>query len=226
MKVIHFRHLIVGLAMLVVAGLSPALAPRKVADHGPKVNLEVMIPKQFGEWKLQETIDSLMISPDVEARVNKIYDQTLTRNYINGKGERIMLSIAYGSDQSYTTQVHLPELCYGWQGFQIRNMSEDFIDINGVRLPVMKLVAFQGWRVEPIIYWVMIGDLAVRGRLEKGLARFKYGLAGEIPAGIVIRVSTISANESKSFRTEEQFVQDMLGAVPMQYRKVLIGAGS
>jgi len=39
----------------------------------------------------------------------------------------------------------------------------------------------------------------------------------------LIRVSTISANESQSYRTEEQFVRDMLGAVPKQDRKILMG---
>jgi hypothetical protein len=53
----------------------------------------------------------------------------------------------------------------------------------------------------------------------------KYGLTGKIPFGILIRVSTISANEAQSYRAEEQFVRDMLGAVPVQYRKVLTGAG-
>ena len=103
-------------------------------------------------------------------------------------------------------------------------MSKDFIDFSGAKLPVMKLVATQGQRIEPITYWVMIGDSAVRGKLEQNFARLKYGLTGKIPYGMVIRVSTISANESQSYRTQEQFVRDMLGAVPTQYRKVLTGA--
>jgi EpsI family protein len=226
MQAIKLSHLLIGLAMLAAAGLAVALTPRlKLADQGPMVSLEAMIPKQFGEWKLEETMASLIVSPDVQALLDSIYSQTLTRNYVNDKGERIMLSIAYGNDQSYSSQVHRPEMCYPAQGFEIKSMSKDSIDFSGAKLPVMKLVATQGPRIEPITYWVMIGDSAVRGNMEQHFARLKYGLTGKIPYGLLVRVSTISANESESYRTQEQFVRDMLGAVPKQYRKVLTGSG-
>jgi EpsI family protein len=104
-------------------------------------------------------------------------------------------------------------------------MSKGLIDVGGAKVPVMKLVATQGQRIEPITYWVMLGDSAVRGNWEQHFARLKYGLTGKIPYGIVIRVSTISANESRSYRIQEQFVRDMLSAVPVEYRKVLMGTG-
>lgn len=226
MKAIHPRHFLIGLTMLAAAGLALALTPRvKVADQGPKINLEAMIPEQFGEWKLEETIAPLIVNPVTKAELDRLYSQTLTRNYINSKGEWIMLSIAYGSDQSYSSQVHRPEMCYPAQGFQIQSMSKGSINVSGVKLPVMKLVATQGQRNEPITYWVMMGDSVVRGNWEQHIARLKYGLTGKIPYGILIRVSTISANEAQSYRTQEQFVRDMLGAVSMEYRKVLTGAG-
>jgi len=226
MQAIKLSHLLIGLAMLAAAGLAVALTPRlKLADQGPMVSLEAMIPKQFGEWKLEETMASLIVSPDVQALLDSIYSQTLTRNYVNDNGERIMLSIAYGNDQSYSSQVHRPEMCYPAQGFEIKSMSKDSIDFSGAKLPVMKLVATQGLRIEPITYWVMIGGSAVRGNMEQHFARLRYGLTGKIPYGLVVRVSTISANESQSYRTQEQFVRDMLGAVPPEYRKVLIGVG-
>jgi EpsI family protein len=226
MQAIKLSHLLIGLAMLAAAGLAVALTPRmKLADQGQTISLEAMIPKQFGEWELEETMASLIVSPDVQALLDSIYSQTLTRNYVNDKGERIMLSIAYGNDQSYSTQVHRPEMCYPAQGFEIKSMSKGSIDFSGAKLPVMKLVATQGLRIEPITYWVMIGGSAVRGNMEQHFARLKYGLTGKIPYGLVVRVSTISANESQSYRTQEQFVRDMLGAVPKQYRKVLTGSG-
>jgi EpsI family protein len=224
---IYPRFLLIGLAMLVAAGLALAVTPRlKLADHRPVINLEAMIPKQFGEWRQEETIESLVISPVTKALLDKVYTQILTRNYINRTGERIMLSIAFGDDQRRPTQVHLPEVCYVGQGFQIVSMAKDFIDIRGHKLPVMKLLATQGQRIEPITYWIMTGDLAVRGNLERKIALLKYGLSGKIPSGILVRVSTISASESQSYRTEEQFVRDMLEAMPRESRKVLTGTDS
>jgi EpsI family protein len=226
MKAIHLRHLFVGLAMLVAASLALALTPRKAAEQGLEINLEAMIPKQFGEWKLENANTPIIGGPEVKTLLDKLYSQMLSRTYINGKSERIMLSIAYGSDQGYSTQVHRPEMCYPAQGFQIGGISKGFIDFSGAKLPVMKLVATQGQRIEPITYWVMMGDSVVRGNIEQHLARVKYGLTGKIPYGMVIRVSTISANESQSYLAQDQFVRDMLGAVPVEYRKILIGSGS
>ncbi len=125
MKILYPRHLLIGLIMLAAAGLALALTPRlKVADQGLKINLEAMIPKQFGEWKLDETIAPIMFSPDVQAGLDKIYNQMLNRTYINSQGEQIMLSIAYGGEQSYSMQVHRPEMCYPAQGFQVGAMSK------------------------------------------------------------------------------------------------------
>lgn len=210
--------------MLMAASLALALTPRlKMADQEQKIDLETMIPRLFGKWRQQDALESLVISPDLKNELDRIYSQTLTRNYINDQGERVMLSIAYGSDQSYSTQVHRPEICYPGQGFQIRGMSKGFIDLGEGTLPVMKLVAIHDLRVEPITYWVMMGDLPVRGNVEQQFARVKYGLTGKIPYGLVIRVSIISPNEPQAYRTEERFIRDMLGAVPREYRKFLIG---
>ncbi len=226
MKTRSPRNFLIGITMLAAAGLALALTPRqKVADQGPKINLGTMIPKQFGEWKQDEAIAPTIFNPVTQATLDKLYNQILDRTYINNKGERIMLMIAYGGNQSYSMQVHRPEVCYPSQGFQTGSVSKGVIEVSGVRLPVMRLVASQGPRVEPVTYWVMIGDSAVRGNLEQHLARVKYGLTGEIPYGMLIRVSTISANEQQSYRTEEQFVRDMLGVMPAAFRNILAGAG-
>lgn len=222
----RFRNVFVGLAMLAAVGLAAALTPnQKMADQGPVVDLEAIIPSHFGEWRQEQTLDSLVLSPQVQSLMGKIYNQILTRNYVNEKGQRIMLSITYGGTQNTEMQVHRPEMCYPAQGFVLGAVTKDLIDIDGNKLPVMKLVATQGLRVEPILYWVMIGESAVRGGLDQSLARVKYGLTRTIPYGILIRVSTISTNETQSYQIEEDFVRAMLGAMPAQARRVLTGAG-
>ena len=68
MKLISFKHLVIGLCMFVAAGMALALKPTaKVADAGPKIDLEVLIPKTFGDWKMDETIVPLMANPEQEA---------------------------------------------------------------------------------------------------------------------------------------------------------------
>lgn len=224
MKAISSRNLLIGMAMLAAAGLALALTPRlRMADEARPINLEAMVPGQIGEWT-QQDFSPQIINPELESQVNKIYSQTLDRYYVNGKGERIMLSIAYGGDQRVSMQVHRPEVCYASAGFQVGSISKDVIDLRGTKLPVMKLIATRDSRIEPITYWVMIGNSAVQGRMEQNFARWKYGLTGEIPYGMVIRVSSISVNESESHRAQEEFVRDMLDAMSEEDRRILTGA--
>ena len=218
------RNILLMAFMFAASGSAIAFLPKKkIDDERSRINLETMIPKQFGNWTEMKTLDHIVESPEVQAQLNKIYNQTLSRTYTDNKGDKIMLAIAYGGEQSASLQVHRPEVCYAAQGFVINKKSKNFIDVNGKELPVMQLVAIQGQRVEPIMYWIMIGDSAVRGNLEQGLTRLKYGLTGEIPSGMLIRVSTISSDEVQSYRIEGQFVRDMLAVLPVQYRKILTG---
>lgn len=226
MKLISYRYIAVGIAMLLAAGLSVAMAPTKrVADNGSAIDLETIIPKQFGEWQLDPTVAPLLAVPDVQSELYKIYSQTLARTYINNRGERVMLSIAYGGNQNREMQVHRPEVCYPAQGFQLLSKEKGTVHTNFGELPVMRLVAQLGARNEPITYWVRIGDSIVRGNIEQGLARLKHGLAGQVPDGLLFRVSTINADESAAFRAQETFIRDMLVALPPASRARLAGSG-
>ncbi len=103
MPSLSIKHLVIGLTMLAAAGLAYALTPReRIADQGPKIDLETMIPKQFGQWKLDETVLPLIADPQQQALINKIYNQTLSRTYLNQQGDRVMLSIATAATRATT----------------------------------------------------------------------------------------------------------------------------
>lgn len=218
------RHLIIGLAMLTAAGLAFALTPReRISDQGPKINLETMIPKQFGEWKLDETIVPLLADPGQTALINELYNQTLSRTYVNPAGERVMLSIAYGGNQSKELQVHKPEVCYVAQGFQIGEMTKSKVNTPIGEIPVMNLVAKQGTRNEPITYWIRMGDSVTRGWFEQNLARISYGLTGKVPDGLLLRVSSISSDEEQAYKTQQVFLTAMLQGIRKEDQAWLVG---
>lgn len=218
------RHLILGLAMLTAAGLALALTPReRIADQGPKIKLETMIPKQFGEWKLDETIVPLLADPGQTALINELYNQTLSRTYVNSAGEKVMLSIAYGGNQSKELQVHKPEVCYVAQGFQIGEMTKSKVDTPIGQIPVMNLVAKQGARNEPITYWIRMGDSVTRGWLEQNLARISYGLTGKVADGMLVRVSSISLDEKQAYKTQQVFLTAMLQGIRKEDQAWLVG---
>ncbi|MHB1188298.1 exosortase-associated protein EpsI, B-type [Thiobacillus sp.] len=224
MKLISFKHILIGLCMFAAAGMALALKPAAmVAASGPKIDLESLIPKQFGDWKIDETIAPLIANPEQQAIINRIYDQTLSRTYLNTRGERIMLSIAYGGDQSDAMQVHKPEACYPAQGFQILKNANGVFSTGDASIPVRRLVATLGPRVEPITYWTTIGDTVAVAGVKWKLQQLKYGLTGKIPDGLLFRVSSIQANDTAAYAAQDDFTRALLRELSPDARKRIIG---
>ena len=202
-----------------------ALRPTKLmSETHAAIVLDALIPQEFGDWKEIAGGGTQVVNPQVEAQLSEIYSQTLSRTYINSNNEIIMLSIAYGGNQSRNLQVHRPEVCYVAQGFQITSLHKNDIALSSSKVPVMQLTARHGKRVEPITYWVRMGDEIVRGNLEQGRARLKYGLSGYIPDGLLFRVSNISdTDELESYQLHQAFIQDLFKSIAQDKRTALLG---
>lgn len=199
----------------------------KLADTRPRVDLELMFPKRLGEWVVDERMPVQLVSPDTQAMLNKIYNQTLSRTYVNAAGDRIMLSVAYGGDQSDATRAHRPEVCYPAQGFQILTGTVGQLAMPGHFIPVRQLVASLGSRNEPITYWITVGDrVAVSGTQQK-LAQLAYTTKGVVPDGMLVRVSSIDNNNTKAFAMHQQFVSALAaGMAPSNRAQVMGKAGA
>ena len=218
--------LVLGLAMAGTSALTGALTPGvKLAQGQAPFQLETMIPQRFGAWQLDPSVVPLTPDPEQQGMLKKLYDQTLSRTYIDGNGRRVMLSIAYGGDQSKALQLHLPEVCYVAQGFQLVRDGAGSLATQYGALPVKRLVARQQQRNEPITYWITIGDKATRSGIEQKLRRLAYGLSGEIPDGMLVRVSSIAFDENGAYALQDRFVSDMLASLDAPSRARLIGAG-
>lgn len=227
MRPVSLKHVMLGVSMLVIALLSTVVKPTdRMSERRVAPNFETAVPRSFNDWKEDASLKPIQISPDVQAELNKIYSQILSRTYINSAGQRVMLSIAYGGDQGRAVQVHKPEVCYPMQGFQILSIAKSAMPTASGEIPIMRLVAAQGLRVEPISYWIAVGDTVVRGALEQNLARIRYGLTGTIPDGILVRVSSISRNESETYALHDRFVTDMLQAMKVEDASRLLGRAS
>ena len=211
-------------AMVVASGLAFALKPTvKVADVGPKINLETMIPRQFGEWREATFGSSQIVDPQTKQMLDKIYNQTLTRTYVNPRGYAIMLSIAYGSDQSDGLQLHKPEVCYPAQGFQLDAKQAGVLTLPSGAIPAMRLITTLGPRKEPVTYWTRIGNRVVQGGIQKKMVEIEFGLAGKIPDGVLIRISSIDGVAKNAYEVHAQFAESMVGAVAIEDRARLVG---
>ena len=196
----------------------------RLADTRAKVNLEQMFPAAFADWKVDTSIPVQLVAPDVQQLLASIYNQTLSRTYVNGKGQRIMLSVAYGGDQSDATRAHRPEVCYPAQGFQIIGNQIGTLATATHALRVRQLVAKAGGRVEPISYWVTVGDYTALSGTEQKLAQLRYTTSGVVPDGMLVRISNIDTDATASYALHAQFMIQMSRAMPAAVLARVIGS--
>lgn len=212
------------LTVLTFAGARAWRPTVRLADGRPKVNLEAMFPKAFGAWAVDEHMPVQLVSPDAQALLNQIYNQTLSRTYLNSEGDRIMLSVAYGGDQSDGTSAHLPEVCYPAQGFQLLSKQTSDLPLGQKAIPVRNIVAKLGVRIEPITYWVVVGERIALTGTEQKLAQLSYTTRGVIPDGVLVRVSSIDPDTARAYRMQAAFVADLARALPARDRSFVVGA--
>ena len=76
-----------------------------------------------------------------------------------------------------------------------------------------QLVAQLGGRVEPISYWVMVGEHVALSGTEQKLAQLQYGMRGLIADGLLMRVSSINREAEKDYALHQRFLADAYQAM-------------
>ena len=205
-----------------VAGIV-ARPSAKAADRGHGVSLEAVVPKGFGDWSELPEQGAQVVNPQTKELLDKLYSQLLTRTYVNKQGYRIMLSLAYGDDQRGGLQAHRPEVCYPAQGFKLGKVADGPLATGFGNIDVRRLSTHLGARNEPVTYWLTVGDQVVQTALQKRFAEIRLGLTGQIPDGLLFRVSSIDDDTARAYAMQQKFTADMMAAVPAAARKQLGG---
>ena len=208
------------LALLAAQAWRPSV---RLADRHAKVDLAQWFPTQFGGWTIDTTMPLQLVSPEAQAGLDAVYHQTLGRIYRNPQGQRMMLSVAYGGDQSDATRAHRPEVCYPAQGFEIVERHDGEIALDERRLRVRQLLTRQGGRVEPVTYWITVGQRVTLSGTEQKLAQLSYSLRGVIPDGMLVRVSSIDSDAAHAYRMHAAFVSAMVQAMAADRQSQVIG---
>lgn len=194
-----------------------------LADTRAELKIEPSLPAEFAGWKLQ-AVSVGVVNPQQEQMLNSLYSELINRTYMNDKGDRIMLSIAYGKNQSDSFQVHRPEICYPAQGFELKsNRSGEISTPFGV-IPVRRIeTTFGTQRPEPVTYWLTLGDEVVRSGVNKKMKEIQYAINGYIPDGLLFRVSSIDPDSQRAYRIHELFVTDLVSSMKQIERVRLAG---
>lgn len=221
------RSVLIGGSLCAAAGLALALKPETlVASSRPTVDLNQVLPTAFGNWTIDTTVAPIAPSPDVVQKIEKIYDATLARSYMRRDGARVMLSVAYGGDQSGRLRVHRPEACYSAQGFHVKVLREEPVSYGPRRVEVKRLMSSLGGRREPITYWIRVGEGTVASNVGQRIVQLQYSMTGQIPDGLIFRVSNLDSDPERSFKLHDEFIRDLFAAISSPSMDVLAGAKS
>ena len=202
-----------------------------VFPHGPRGKVPAIDNGGDAETHRSKTLVPVRpAEPDAYVQpdplTGKIYSQEVGRGYTDGHGNIVMLMVAYGPVQNYRLKSHRPEICYTANGFRISDKASAAISYRNDAQPIKmtRLIAARESRFEPVTYWLRIGNDIANGVVDHQLSRLKYGLRGIIPDGALIRVSTIGLPKDVSFKLQDQFIRDLLAAIPPQELKFFTGA--
>lgn len=217
-----------GLAMLAAVGLGQLMAPSVSMSPPGAVDLEAMVPKQFGDWTYVPSATTqvdLAVKRDGEEGSNtRVYDQVLMRTYRNTQGQMVMLALAWGRQQRQEVKIHRPELCYVAQGFRIES-SRPIEGLGDGSVRGTSLLAASSRRIEPVVYWVRIGDTLSSNAWQTRWYILREGMAGRIPDGILVRTSQVMRSATQveaSLEVQRRFLADLVAAVPESKRAVLV----
>jgi EpsI family protein len=218
--------LLAGVAMVAAAGAGGGLRLAAQGDRrrgGPPYLLSEVVPRAFGHWSELPNTAAQVVNPQTQELLDKLYSQLLARTYAHKDGYRIMLSMAYGDDQRGGLQAHKPEVCYPALGFTLHSSVEAGIVTPFGTIPGRRLMTSLGVRREPISYWFTAGDTAVTSRMQLRLLEARLWLTGQIPDGLLFRVSSIDDDAQRAWQWQERFVAELMAALSAQDRRRIGG---
>lgn len=209
---------LVCLGLLASAVLARALTP-KLSNQQTAAKLATVIPAQFAQW---HNIPTSAIQVDVNLSPNQTtrdqpYDDLLSRTYGSSDGSRIMLSVAYGSQQRQEVKIHRPELCYPAQGLPVQKLIPVSYNIqtgSGKAITGNRMIASAGpGAVELVSYWIRIGSTYSDSPWVTRMTIIREGLSGRMTDGILVRASqrvAVGSDYDAAFRKQEQFLVDLV----------------
>jgi EpsI family protein len=223
---VKWRSLLALAIMIGSTAAAVAIRPEnKLADGAPPFRLESIVPVAFGDWRIDTNDVPILPSPELQAAINRAYEQTIDRTYVDSHGHHVMLSIAFSGNYDKGMQWHQPENCYPSQGFTIETPTSSIeVPTSFGPINAAQLVARRGQRVEPITYWFILGDRQARFGLDLRWHQVLYGLSGAAPSGLLIRVSSVGSDIAGSFSVQEAFANELVASVKAPDRHRFLGA--
>ena len=218
--------IVLGVAMIATSLGVRWLQPEPVPVRA-SASLAQSIPTHFGDWKevsfAADQIDPGKGTAD-EPNMDRPYDDVLMRAYGNSQGDIVLLAVAYGRNQRQEVKIHRPDVCYTAQGFELVERSASALPYN---VQGMRMLVKAPGRTEAVSYWIRIGNVFTENPWAIRYHILKQGLAGKAVDGVLVRASRIEQTNAvvlgTRYRVQEQFLGDLMHALPPAARRLLLG---
>lgn len=216
------RKVILGLSLAAASGIAQARLPVPVSPRIKEDRFTAMIPKKVGDYSFDT--ESGLVLPPSDALSDRLYDNLVTRTYTNPAGQVVMLLVAYNNKQDGVLQIHRPEICYPAGGYTLTSVDPITVPLTASsQLPSQVFGANSEARNEVVLYWTRVGDEFPRRWLEQRWAVAEANLRGIVPDGVLVRVSTLGNDFSRTTPVLTDFIRDMYRASGEQMRGLLFG---
>ena len=217
-----------GMAIASLLGAAAIPAPRASASHAV-LDLAAAIPDQFGPWKI-DPISAAFVRPPAPPTAPADnpgeygYERLLERTYIDTFGRRVMLSIAYGPEQTSGLELHLPEVCYRYGGFNVSARQVAELQVAGETVQMTRLRADLPLRPELVTYWVVLGNERLPDANSFRLRRLAKAVQRESVEGLLVRVSSLDRDPGRAFALQAEFIDEMVNSLSAEHRRRIFGS--
>lgn len=213
------------------------LRPTRYAER-QGVTLNAMLPPNVQQWReVKSNLVQMSLTPegvDRSEAVAATYDDTAMTSYADAQGNLVMVALAYGRLQRQEGKIHRPELCYSAQGFTVKSQATVALPLTADgaldgQVQVHRIDTASRRQREIVSYWIRIGDLFSASAFETRTHIMKVGLQGEIPDGILFRVSQVIPADlagpelEAAYARQEAFMAALSGSLTGGGKKMLIG---
>lgn len=195
-------------------------------DNAPRLSLDTLVPRQFGDWRVDAVAEAFVRPANEQGKVYQVYDQVLERTFVNSRGERVMLSAAFGREQSAGLQMHRPDACYPGAGFKVEGVEPVALQLAGQAVAATRLHAYMPGRSEPITYWMVLGDVVVTDSTAFRLRQLSFSVRRQLLDGMLVRVSSIDDTPARAYALHNRFADELARAMKPAERVKVFGNGT
>lgn len=226
MKPLSPTYLLIGLAMVASWALAVHFTPTLTTEADNAPDFQRIVPRRFDGWVQDTAIVPILPTPSQQTLLSTIYSQVVSRTYVNSNGEEMMVVLAFGGNQNNRLKIHRQEVCYAAHGFKIEHLTHQNVVVDGLSIPLTRMYAVRGTRREAVTYWFTMGNHVVVTRLSRLLTEIEYSATGEIPVGMLVRISSLGPHDAATYRAHIRFADELLQNIKPRYRHWLVGAGA